>query len=466
MSGKILVPLDGSKLAEIALPYAEQLAARLEYEIILISVRSPAEDPYHPVLESYLEKTAEILKRKKKANVEPIIVGSEVLVGHPAERIIDYAEQEGVDLIIMATHGRTGVRRWALGSVADKVMRASIQPVLLIRANIDSHKKVSLGNILIPLDGSKQSEKVIPHVKKLASKLKSKVVLLHVIAQPYHAYAGMWGVVEVPYTSEELKLKEADARKYLEKVKRALSSKGIPIKTAVRIGDAAHEIIGLAEELNADIVAMSTHGRSGMDRWEYGSVTDKVLHAGNTPLLLIREPIGKRKKPAAKTAVKSESIESLVSDLASDNGIVRVKARRLLVAKDGQAVNPLVEALKSKNVWVRWEASKALGQIADPSATEALVAALRDKEFDVRWLAAEGLTRIGPKVVEPLLRALVKHPDSLWMREGAHHVLHDLPVGNLKQTLRPVLSALEDVEPSLEAAVAAETALDAMSKTH
>jgi nucleotide-binding universal stress UspA family protein len=466
MSGKILVPLDGSKLAEIALPYAEQLAARLRYEIILINVRSPAEDPYHPVLKSYLEKIAEIVKRKKKAKVKPVVVGSDVLVGHPAERIIDYAEQEGVDLIIIATHGRTGVKRWALGSVVDKVVRASMHPVLLVRANIDIHKKVSLGNILVPLDGSKQSETVIPHVKNLASKLKSKVVLLHVIAQPYQVYAGSKGVVEVPYTKEELKMKKADAREYLEKVKRTLYSKGIPTKTVVRVGEAAHEIIRLAEELNADIVAMSTHGRSGVSRWEHGSVTDKVLHAGKTPLLLVREPIGKRQKPVLKAVAELETVTSLVGDLASEDGIVRMKARRSLVAMGGQAVGPLVEALRSKNDWVRWEAAKALGQIADPAATQALLAALRDEEFDVRWLAAEGLIHIGSKVVKPLLRALIEYSDSLWMREGAHHVLHDLPLSNIKQTLKPVLSALEDVEPSLEVATTAETALNILGKTH
>ena len=465
MSGKILVPLDGSKLSEIALPYAEQLAARLGDKIVLINVRLPAEDPYHPVLKSYLERMAEILKDKKKANVEPLVVGSDVLVGHPAEGIVEYAEQEGVDLIIMATHGRTGVRRWALGSVADKVVRASRQPVLLIRANINVPENVSLGNILVPLDGSKQSETVIPHVKNLAAKLKSKVVLLHVMARPYHVYVGTVGVAQVPYTREELKMKRADAREYLEKLRKTLHSKGIPTKTVVRVGEAAHEIIRLAEELEVDLMAMSTHGRSGIDRWEHGSVTDKILRAGKHPLLLVRELIGKRAKPDPETVTKLKIVDSLVDALASDDGVVRVKARRSLVAMGGQAVGPLVEALRSNKNWVRWEAAKALGQIADPAATQALVAALRDKEFDVRWLAAEGLIRVGPKVAEPLLRELVKHSDSAWVREGAHHVLHDLPAATLKQTLRPVLSALEDVEPSLEVAVAAETALNYLDKT-
>ncbi len=87
---------------------------------------------------------------------------------------------------------------------------------------------------------------------------------------------------------------------------------------------------------------------------------------------------------------------------------------------------------------------------------------MQDDLFDVRWLAAEGLVRIGSKAAEPLLKALIEHPDSLWLREGAHHILHDLPKGNLKETLRPVLKALEDVEPSLEVTAAAEAAINAL----
>jgi HEAT repeat protein len=157
-------------------------------------------------------------------------------------------------------------------------------------------------------------------------------------------------------------------------------------------------------------------------------------------------------------------IKLLVQDLASKDGIVRVIARRSLVAIGKQAVNALVKALTSKNESVRWEAAKALGQIGDAVATEALVKALEDKMFDVRWLAAEALIRIGRKAIVPLLHALVKRPDSYWLREGAHHVLHDIEKGHLNQVLQPVLVALEDVVPSVEVPYAAEKALEALAK--
>jgi hypothetical protein len=158
--------------------------------------------------------------------------------------------------------------------------------------------------------------------------------------------------------------------------------------------------------------------------------------------------------------VSTETINSLIAELGSRDGIVRVRARKSLASIGHAAVGPLVEALASKQEWVRWEATKTLAQIGDPSATQALIGALQDKMFDVRWLAAEGLIHIGNKAVKPLLEAVIKQPDSLWIREGAHHALHDLPGKNLKELLKPVLHALEDVEPSLEAPIAAKAALN------
>jgi HEAT repeat protein len=168
--------------------------------------------------------------------------------------------------------------------------------------------------------------------------------------------------------------------------------------------------------------------------------------------------------PARSNKVNTETISSLIADLGSKDGLVRVKARRSLVAIGGQAVDPLVKALANKKQWVRWEAVKALGQIGDPRATDALIEALEDKTFDVRWLAAEGLIAIGHKALVPLLHALTEHSDSSWLREGAHHVLHDMDKGNLEEVLMPVLAAMEDVEPSLEVAPAAETALDRLTR--
>jgi HEAT repeat protein len=157
-------------------------------------------------------------------------------------------------------------------------------------------------------------------------------------------------------------------------------------------------------------------------------------------------------------------IASLIADLASEDGITRVRARRALADIGHTAVGPLVEALTSKKEWVRWEAAKTLAQIGDPAATRTLIDALSNSEFEIRWLAAEGLIHIGDRAIRPLLKELIGNSDSLFIREGAHHILRDLPETRYREILTPVLHALEDVEPSLEVAVAAKAALNAINK--
>lgn len=159
------------------------------------------------------------------------------------------------------------------------------------------------------------------------------------------------------------------------------------------------------------------------------------------------------------------AIPSLIADLAGKDGMVREKARRSLVGIGGPAVAPLVEALNDPNEQLRWEAAKALGQIADPAAAPALVEALTDKVFDVRWLAADGLIAVGRAALVPLLEALMEHSNLPRMRLSAHHVLHDLAHKDpeLKELLRPVLVALDDIEPSLEVPWAARSVLEALT---
>jgi HEAT repeat protein len=159
-----------------------------------------------------------------------------------------------------------------------------------------------------------------------------------------------------------------------------------------------------------------------------------------------------------------EVIKSLIADLASKDGIVRVKARQQLVAYKKRSVAPLIRTLTHENDWVRWEAAKALSQIGNNKAIKALLEALSDEKFEVRWLAAEGLIRIGRKAIVPLLETLVNHSDSYWLREGIHHVLHDMNKGKITKVLQPVLEALEGTTPSLEVPLAAKAALDTLIK--
>ena len=301
MYEKVLVPLDGSALAELALSYAGELAGRLGSEVTLLNVTESEEAQDYNQQQIYIQQMVDATKYDAEKYLEKqgggaIKVVPVILVGRAAEEIMDYASKENIDLIIMATHGRSGISRWALGSVADKVVRASKQPVALIRAK-DARSGIREGSmlnkLLVPLDGSKESETVIPYIEELASKLKTDITLLQVLAQAYHAQAvgvGGEGVAQIPYTEKEMEPIKVNTESYLQKISRLLRSKGIATKIELRVGTEAEEIINFADELNMDMVAMSTHGRSGISRWTFGSVADKVLHGGNTPVLLVRVP--------------------------------------------------------------------------------------------------------------------------------------------------------------------------------
>lgn len=169
---------------------------------------------------------------------------------------------------------------------------------------------------------------------------------------------------------------------------------------------------------------------------------------------------------ARDTATTPKNIGSLIAALASKDVQTRQHARERLVAAGRPAPVPLLEALKDRREMVRWEAAKALQEIADPSAAAAMVTTLEDEDAGVRWLAAEGLIALGRAGVAPLLRALVKRSDSEWLREGAHHVLHTLIRKKWATPLAPVLVALEGMMPHLEAPLAAQNALCTMAETH
>lgn len=284
MFKQIVVTLDGSGLAEVALPYAEELVGRLHSRLVLLHVRESGDEKGH---RRYLAN----LVRSVKQNVatchgaDTIQAKAVIVDGNPAEEIINYVEAHDIDLTIMATHGRSGLSRWAMGSVADKVLRGMSRPVALIRAR-GSHADVCLdgilGKILAPLDGSEASEAALPYIEELARKLGAKVVLLQVV--PRDAYSEEIRWIEIK------EFEQCIAKTYLQHVQNDLQKQGVQVGFDIRVGHPAREIIDLAMEAGASIIGMSTHGRSGVDRWVFGSVAEKVLRAGNTPVLLVRAP--------------------------------------------------------------------------------------------------------------------------------------------------------------------------------
>ena len=148
--------------------------------------------------------------------------------------------------------------------------------------------------ILLPLDGSKVGEAALPLVEDLVSKLlpgsKVEITLIQVVSSlTYYIIAGEAGV-KVPYTEKEMEQIKKKAMDYLEQTGESLKSKGATVKIKVGIGNPADEIIRVADEINANLIAMSTHGRSGISRWAFGSITDRVLRGAAKPILLVRAP--------------------------------------------------------------------------------------------------------------------------------------------------------------------------------
>lgn len=285
MYSKILVPLDGSPLAEQILPYARLLAAEynIPVELLWVNDIEVAEWPPRSGKEYLRQATAKYLSAFKQ--IESIEAD-----GKPAEVIVRRAEAEPSCLIAMATHGMSGMRRWLIGSVASKVAQSTQNPLLLVRPTEGANPgaNIELHSIFVPLDGSGLAEKALPHAAVLAKRLKLAVQLLRVYTLPGDAYVVADGVI-AQGSAQFREAMQKEAESYLEGKVETLRAEGLDhvIGTAME-GDAASEIVDLAAKTANSLIAMSTHGRSGIGRWLLGSVAEKVLQHSHVPMLLIR----------------------------------------------------------------------------------------------------------------------------------------------------------------------------------
>ena len=158
-------------------------------------------------------------------------------------------------------------------------------------------------------------------------------------------------------------------------------------------------------------------------------------------------------------------VHTLIAALAHENPVERQTAREALVAVGKPAVDLLIQLLGDAKPHARWEAAKALTAIRDPASASALIMALEDKDGDVHWLAAQALIVLRRHALEPLLATLSDRPDSQWLREGAHYVLHDLHKHQALALVKPVLAALDEPEPEITVPAAAYAALNALKSS-
>ncbi|MEE8413360.1 MAG: universal stress protein [Dehalococcoidales bacterium] len=308
MYRRMLVLLDGSELAEMALIYARELAGRLDIDLTLLHVSSPAARATVPMQRAYVQHAAEIMQKEarivqKKTGLKPkgrlVKVRGELVEGYPAEEILHYAEENDIDLILMATHGRSGARRWSMGSVAGKILNASRIPVWLVQTR--AHEEIPYDKwpdktILVPLDGSNLAESVLPHVEAIAGQRNTEqmeVVLLRISEPPaIPTYYGTditgasidWG----SYTQQETVRRKKSAENYLAEIEKKLKESKINVTAKVIEGKAKDEIVDYANKHPHSLIIMASHGRSGLSRLVYGSVAANLLHGVSNPIFLIK----------------------------------------------------------------------------------------------------------------------------------------------------------------------------------
>jgi nucleotide-binding universal stress UspA family protein len=282
MYTKILVPLDGSKLAEVVLPYASSLATSLQLPMDLLHVSDPETASRLDGID-YLQKVALSLPPN-------VSVRCRAESGAAAEVILDTASSDKDNLIAMATHGQSGGQRWLMGQVAQKVLHASANPLLLIRPQgKESINAVArFASIIVPLDGSRLAETILPNVVFLASRLNLAVVLIRIYTLPTAGYFAATGLPVSDLKDLGEKIKQ-EAASYLQAKAQELVTQGVErVSFNLAQGKGPEEIIDLAQSTANSLIAMCTHGRTGMGRWVMGSVADRVVSYSGHPVLLIR----------------------------------------------------------------------------------------------------------------------------------------------------------------------------------
>lgn len=304
MLRRLLVPLDGSETSERALAPALSLARPNKAQVILIHSVIPIHTMMPVFADEYAwvwpEGSREASKRQaaeylasvvaKHAN-ESVALRTILVEGDEAVAILDTAEAEEVDMIVMSAFGYSGMSRWSMGSITEKVLHSAPCPVMVIRT------EKTIREIVVILDGSSLAETTLDPALELACALDARVTLLRVSRPPIPSeqlHYLQWAETEL---NERLEANMRNgAKQYLQEVANRYADMrpgGVPLQTVVAQGPAVEEILDYATEHGTDLIALSTHGRTGIRRWIYGSIAARVLRGSACNVLLVRPPIDK-----------------------------------------------------------------------------------------------------------------------------------------------------------------------------
>jgi len=282
MTRKILTALDGSRMSESVLPYLEALLRNEDADVTLVRATASEGLKEKQEARSYLKGAAARLEEKGAC------IDTAVLHGNPAAEIVRHAVEGGYDLILMCTRGKTGLKRLLMGSVAEEVLRLSPKPVLVVHPLEKGAPSPGVRRIAVPLDGSHRSASILPAVGDLARAMEAKISFVTVVS---------------PTKKDELPVEVVSENIFRDQ--KALQKRGLEVDIAILYGDPVTETLGYAERNHADLVAISTHGRSGLDRIRFGSVAEKILRKSTLPLLVVRTAAIPRQYSMDKEGLKA-----------------------------------------------------------------------------------------------------------------------------------------------------------------
>lgn len=298
---RVLVPLDGSSLAEQAIPYAAALAGPDE-EILLLHVapelkqRRDDHGALLPMTETDLSRYDHHLRETvtvAAGHWRPVAprVAVEVVYGDPAEEILRVTDEQHPDLIAMASHGRGALGRWRFGSVADRIARSAPVPVLIIRPQ-DAQAEIGpapIHRFIVPLDGSALAAQALPVAARLARRTQRPVLLVRVLSAVLESWVPLPGVnVATPDpTGREIALAaERNAVRRLEAAEAQLTAAGVAAASLVEVGPVVERIMDVAK--HGDVIVLASHGESGLRRWALGSVAEKLIRLADSPVVVVR----------------------------------------------------------------------------------------------------------------------------------------------------------------------------------
>ena len=281
MFDRILVPLDGSEESTRALGQAVGLARAVDASLHALTVVDIRDLETADDVDDEMDAAAALIEETLGTVAsDDLPTTTAVERGVPDEIIREYAAGHDIDLVVMGTHGRTGVRRFVLGSVTEKVVRLSDVPVLVVRVT-EGGPTVPYEDILLPTDGSEGAAAALEHAATLARAFDARVHVVSVVDSAATTLEGGWSVM-----LDDL---DAAAQEAVAGMAEDLRDRGVrEVRTEVSVGTPYRDLLDYVEDEGIDLVAMGTHGRSGIERYLLGSVTEKLLRTSPAPVLTVR----------------------------------------------------------------------------------------------------------------------------------------------------------------------------------